>query len=964
MIKVRINEVNYEVPPNLTILAASRFIGVEIPTLCYIPGLEAIGGCRLCVVEVTGARSLVTACSTPVTENMEIFTNSSRVRECRRTTLDLLLSNHDKNCFSCSKYGMCEFRTLCAEYGLEETSYPADEPLKPLDTSNRFFVRDPNKCILCEKCVRVCKEWQGHGAIWLSSRGYKTEVTPAFKVSAQDSECVSCGTCLTVCPTGSIYPKELHLGSDMSFEKIETVCPYCGVGCKLNLHVKSNKVISVSPANGPANHNLLCVKGRFAYNFINHKDRLKTPFIRKRGKLIPATWDEALDKIKKAYIKIDTEYKKKLFISENCAEKISEFNNQSNSIDNKYKNNVNNDLANNINNSFKNNINGDVDNKLANYKNILNIDTLKDGSPFAGLSSAKCTNEENYLFQKMMRSVFKTNHVDHCARLCHAPTVAGLAMSFGSGAMTNSISEISDMDVIFILGSNTTETHPVIASKMRQAKQKGAIIIVAEPRRIDLCREADIFLQIEPGSNVALLNGLMKAVLEEGLEDKSFITDRTEGFKELTEMLETITVEACADICRVSADDIRAAARTFAKGDKAGVFYAMGVTQHSSGTEGVLSVANFAMLCGKIGKSGCGVNPLRGQNNVQGASDMGAVPTDLPGYQKVAVDSNIQKFEEAWNTKLPKFKGKTVTEIMDEILLEEIRFLFIMGENPMVSDPDLTHAEEALRNTEFLVVADIFMTETAALADVVLPAASFAEKEGTFTNTERRVQLLNKAISSPGESKEDREIIQEIVNAIGGNWNYSSSSQIMDEIASLVPIYGGISYDRLKGANKNYGLQWPCPSLNHSGTKILHTSSFTRGKGKFIPCVYKSPAETSSVEYPFILTTGRILYQYHTRTMTSKSEGIEEIAGKNFVEMNPSTATKYNISQGEMISIFSERGEIEVNVRITSKVKEHILFMPFHYAESAANVLTGANLDPISKIPEYKVSAVGIRKIN
>lgn len=902
MIEVTFDGEKYKVPHNITILSAARYLGINIPTLCYMPGLEANGGCRLCVVEVMGARGLVTSCSTPVAENMVISTKSERVCASRKSTLDLLLSVHDSNCFACSKYGKCEFRELCNEYGLEKSSYGDSFPRKPIDYSNRFYTRDPNKCILCEKCVRVCKELQGNAAIWLSNRGYNTQVTSAFDDPEKLSECVSCGNCISVCPTGAIYPKGISYENDNTIVKTQTVCPYCGVGCKLNLHIKENKVVSVSPANGPANRGLLCVKGRFAYNFISHPDRLKSPYIRKSGRLVECTWEEALDEIKKAFtrIKSEEEYRRSNGISEK--------------------------------------------------------------SMFAGLSSAKCTNEENYLFQKMMRSVFKTNNVDHCARLCHAPTVAGLALSFGSGAMTNSISEIEDMDVIFILGSNTTETHPVIASKMRQAKLKGATIIVAEPRKIDLCREANLFLQIEPGTNVALLNGLMKAVIDESLEDIDFISKRTECYEQLQDMISNITVEECADICKINPDDIRKAARLFATGAKSGIFYAMGVTQHTTGTEGVHSVANLAMLCGKIGKQGCGVNPLRGQNNVQGSSDMGAVPSDYPGYQKVAVNVNRLKFEQAWNTTLPSLPGKTLTEIIDDIQNDDIQFLYIMGENPLISDPDLNHLKDALKKLKFMIVQDLFMTETASLADVVLPAASFAEKEGTFTNTERRVQLIAKAIKPIGQAKEDWQIIQTISNLCGGNWEYKSSKQIMDEISSLVPIYGGISYERLNGPQKNYGLQWPCLDLQHKGTKILHTNTFTRGLGKFIPCSYKPPFESVDDEYCLILTTGRILYQYHTRTMTSKTDGIEEIAGENFVEMNELTAQKYSFSNGELISVYSRRGEINVKVRVSPNVKEHVVFMPFHYAKSAANILTSGQIDPIAKIPEFKVCAVGVRK--
>ena len=525
--------------------------------------------------------------------------------------------------------------------------------------------------------------------------------------------------------------------------------------------------------------------------------------------------------------------------------------------------------------------------------------------------------------------------------------------------MTNSINEVLNSDVIFITGSNTTEGHPVIGAKIRQAKRKGAKIIVAEPRKIELASDADVFLQITPGTNVALYNGMMNVIIEEGLQDVEYIQARTENFEALAETLKNYPPEKAAEICGVSAEDIRSAARLYAKAAKASIFYSMGVTQHSTGTEGVMTLSNLALLCGNIGIESGGINPLRGQNNVQGACDMGGLPGDLPGYQKVANPDVIAKFEKAWGTKLSTKPGLTLTEIVHKAGHGDIKFLYIMGENPMVSDPDLHHVEEALKNTEFLVVQDIFLTETAQLADVVLPAASFAEKEGTFSNTERRVQRVRKAIEPVGKSKADWVILMELINLLGEGKVYNNPSEIMAEIASLTPSYGGISYERL---DKNGSLQWPCPTADHPGTTYLHREKIARGKGLFNPTEYKPSNELPDRDYPFLLTTGRVLYHYHTRTMTGKVPGLNNISPESFMEINPVTAMSLGISDGEKVIVSSRRGEITTTAKLTGKIKEGVVFMPFHFAEGAANVLTNPALDPISKIPEYKVCAVNIQQ--
>lgn len=888
MVNLTINNIAVSVPAGSTILQACESIGIDIPTLCYLEDLRADGSCRICIVEVEGARGLMASCSTPVTEGMKVTTESEKVVKARKDVLGLILSIHNIDCFNCKKIGKCKLHEYCERYDVDMASYEGIKNKYEIDDSNPFYSYDATKCIICRKCVRVCAELQGVGAIGLCERGFATHISPAFEGDLENSPCVSCGNCVSNCPTGALMPKKTV--SAMYTERVLTTCSYCGVGCQMYLVKKGNKIIGVEPARGPSNKGLLCVKGKFGYDFIGHPDRLKTPLIKKDGEFVPATWEEAIELI---------------------ASKVKE-------TKEKY-----------------------------------------GADAFAGLSSARCTNEDNYVFQKMMRAAIGTNNVDHCARLCHASTVAGLATTLGSGAMTNSIDETEYEDCIFVTGTNTTENHPVIGTKMKRAVKNGAKLIVAEPREIELAKMADIYLQIKPGTNIALYNGMANAVLEAGLEDKEYIASRTEGFEEWKAIIAEYTPEKAAEICGVKAEDIRAAAKMYAEAKTAGIFYAMGVTQFATGTAGVMATSNLSLLCGKMGKEFCGVNPLRGQNNVQGACDMGALPGDLPGYQKIAKPDVIEKFNKAWDTKLSTNSGLTVTEIMNKAG-DQIKFLYIMGENPMLSDPDINHVEHALNEIDFVVVQDIFLTETAALADVVLPAASFAEKDGTFTSTERRVQKVRKAVNAPGVAKSDWEILSDVMAALGYKNKFTTSAEVMDEIASVTPSYGGMSYDRLDGD----GLQWPCPTKDHPGTKFLHASAFPRAGGKaiFLGAKYEDPRETPDEEYPLVFTTGRILYHYHTRTMTGKSEGLNKKAGKSYVEINPTDAARLGIADGDMVKVASRRGEITTTAKVTDITGAGSVFMPFHFVDGAANYITNPAVDPIAKIPELKVCACKITK--
>ena len=592
-------------------------------------------------------------------------------------------------------------------------------------------------------------------------------------------------------------------------------------------------------------------------------------------------------------------------------------------------------------------------------KKLVEIRDKYGPDSIALLSSAKCTNEENFLMMKLARAVIGTNNIDHCARLCHASTVAGLGISFGSGAMTNSVPEFEESDCILITGSNTIEQHPLIGSRIIQAREKGAKMIFIDPRKTPMALHADIFLQPKPGTDVAWINGFMNVILREGLQDKEFIESRTENFEAVMQIVEKYDPETVEKITGIPKEKLIEAAITFAEAEKGSIVYSMGITQHTTGTDNVKSLANLAMLTGNIGRRATGVNPLRGQNNVQGGCDMGALPNVFSGYQRVDDETVSKKFQAAWGKELPKTPGLTVVEMMNAVLDGRIKAMYIMGENPMVSDPDILHVKAALENLEFLVVQDIFPTETSRFAHVVLPGASFAEKDGTFTGTDRRVQRVRKAIDPVGESKPDWEILSMLAKKMGSNsFNYGGPDDVMKEIASLTPIYGGVTFDRLE----NEEIMWPCRDANDKGTAILHEKSFTRGKGLFSPIEYREPAELTDEHYPLVLTTGRVLFQYHTRTMTGRSPKLDSEVPESFIEICPADAEQRGICDGETISVSSRRGSVKVKAWVTENIRNGVVFMPFHYAEGAANMLTIAALDPVAKIPEFKVCAVQVAK--
>ena len=936
-INVTIDGTTITVEQGTTVLEAARSVGIYIPALCSHPNLPSsrqvtpysvvyrgedelkndnslteYEGCQLCLVKVEGVNDLATSCTTEVSDGMVVQTNTEEIQQKRRENLNIILSEHPNVCLACDRKeecdpfrgsirkaavitgcefcpnnNRCELQEVAAYIGVDESTPPYEFKGLPVVKSDPFFERNYNLCIGCTRCVRACQEVRGNSAIGLVFQNGKV-VVGSTSPTLEESGCQFCGACVDVCPTGALT-EWINKWEGDAERRVLTTCPYCGVGCQLELLVKKDRIIGVSPkGDGTVNQGQACVKGKFGIvEYVHHPERLTSPLIRKNGNFVEATWDEALDLI---------------------TERMGSYN----------------------------------------------------PNEVAVISSAKCTNEENYVAQKFARVVLGTNNVDHCARLCHASTVAGLSQSFGAAAMTNSIDEIKHAKCILAIGTNTTDAHPVIGMDVKNASKNGAKLIVANPREIELVQYADLWLQQNPGSDVALLMGMMRVIVDENLSDKDFIEARCENFDAFRDSLKEFDLESVEKITGVPKDKIVEAARIYATDKPSTLLYAMGITQHTHGTDNVIATANLAMLTGNIGKPSTGVNPLRGQNNVQGACDLGALPNVFTGYQSVENEDIRKKFEDAWGTHLPREIGITLTEMFEEAYKKEIKAIYLIGENPILSDPDARHVKESLETLDFFVVQDIFMSETAQLADVVLPSASFVERDGTFTNTDRRVQRVRKAIEPIGKSKPDWEITCQIAQKMGGKgFDFQDPSQIMDEMARLTPSYGGISFERLE----NGGIPWPCPDKDHPGTPILHTEKFTRGKGKFIPLEYRPSAELPDDDYPLLLTTERSRYHFHTGTMTRKVRGLDALVSEGMVEINPKDASALGISDGEMVKVISRRGNITAKAKVTEVSPVKVVTMNFHFAESPTNQLTNPALDPVAKIPEFKVCAVKVEKI-
>jgi len=892
--EITIDGQKLEVQAGQTILEAARANDIYIPALCWHPRTGKAGKCRACVVEVANMRGLQTSCSVEVRDGMVVVTDSEQVLAARRMVVELLLSNGKHDCISCESNGNCELQDMAYSLGIETPSVVIDTEDIPLDESSEGIIIDRNRCIKCGRCIASDNNNVVHEVLEMGFRGCDSNIICDDNLPMGESSCVQCGECIQVCPVGAIIDKGAK-GKAREWETTKTrvTCPYCGVGCQMEMHTKDNKFIKATALEEnwekQPNKGMLCVKGRFGLDYVQHPDRLTTPLIRKNGQLQEATWDEALD-----------------FAAS----------------------------------------------KLKAIKEKSGPDSL------GVLASAKISNEENFQAMKFARAVLGTNNVDHCARLCHSSTVAGLATTLGSGAMTNSMDETHLSDVILIIGTNTTHNHPVLGGYIKQAaKFHGTKIIVCDPRKIDLVDFSAIHVQQRNGSDVALLSGIQQIILKEGWEDKEYIEQRCENFEDYRKSMEFFTPEKVEELSGVSKEDLYKIAKLFATGGRAAIYFSMGITQHSHGVDNVKCCANLAMITGNIGFEGGGVNPLRGQSNVQGACDMGSLPNVYSGYQQVGNADANKKFSDAWGVKLPENVGMTVTTMVPACG-DQIKGLYIVGENPMLSDPNLNHAEECLKKLDLMIVQDIFMTETAAMADVVLPAPVFAEKVGTFTNTERRVQLSNQALEPSCQVRQDYEITADLAERMGHKFN-RTPEDIFKEIAELTPSYAGMTYDRVR----ELGLCWPCPSADHPGTPVLHKGKFARGLGLLTPMEYRPPAEEPDSQWQFLLSTGRMLEHFHTGSMSRRSAVLDGLVPCGMVEVNPTDADKIGVKDGDMVRVATRRGSIETKAQVMDRVAVGSLFIPFHFAEAAANRLTNDVLDPISKIPEYKVCAAKLEKI-
>jgi formate dehydrogenase alpha subunit len=896
--QMKVNDRLISIHPGDTYYDAITRAGIYIPILCHDPELKPSGACRICSIEVEGAINLVPSCASAAQPDTVVYTDSEKVIKAREVLIELMIASHPLKCIVCDKQGNCELERLAYEYVPTEkiTRFDGKLPETDLYEENEFFKLNYDMCIRCEKCVRVVEEIQLCGVISMEKRGFDVFPSAGFNRSFKDAGCVACGNCVTVCPVDALKPLSVERkGREVDFERTKTTCVYCGVGCQFEIVVnKRTNKIVYIDSDSNNEVNGLALCVKGRYGW----DFITHPE-RLRQPLVRKNGVLTPATWDEAFDVIEDRYRSAL---------------------NEY-----------------------------------------GSEAFAFLSSAKCTNEENYLMQKFSRAAIGTNNVDHCARLCHASTVTGLIRTFGSGAMTNSIDDLTnDAKVIFVIGSNTTEAHPVIGVKIKQAVQQGKTeLIVADPRKIELAQIAKVHLQQRPGTDIAIINAMLKVILDEHLIDENFISERTEGFDLLKAKIDSENLDELCTIAGVVKDKVIEAARLYAKADTSAIVYSMGITQHATGTYNVVSLANLAMVTGNVGKPGTGINPLRGQNNVQGACDLGALPNVFPGYQRVDDPKSFEFFRDAWESEqLSQVPGLTVVEIMHAATIGKIKIMHIMGENPALSDPNINKVRDALDAVDFLVVHDLFLTETAKYADVVLPVMSFAEKDGTFTNTERRVQRVRKALASEGDIKADWEILVELLNRFGNQTKYDSPSDIFDELVRYTPIYKGMSYQRIDES----GLQWPCRDEDDLGTKILHQNSFTLGKGRMIPVDFEDAAELPDEEYPLVLSTGRNLYHFHTGEMTHRSKGLHARRPYETTEINPKDAERLAIKDGERMKLRSRRGELITVANITDKILEGVVFMTFHHKEAAANLLTNDVLDPFAKIPELKVCAVSVEK--
>ncbi|MDF9391672.1 MULTISPECIES: formate dehydrogenase subunit alpha [Methylococcus] len=903
MVTLEIDGFTATVPEGTSVMRAAASIGIDIPKLCATDSLEPFGSCRLCVVQVEGGRGLPASCTTPVFEGMKVVTQNDRLAQVRRGIMELYISDHPLDCLTCSANGNCELQDMAGVVGLREVRYGyegANHFDAKKDLSNPYFQFEPSKCIVCSRCVRACEQTQGTFALTIDGRGFESKISPGQNQAFMDSECVSCGACVQACPTATLIEKSV-VEKGQADHSIITTCAYCGVGCSFKAEMKGSEVVRMVPdKNGQANHGHSCVKGRFAFGYATHPDRITSPMIRKsiHDPWQKVSWDEAINYAASEFKRIQAKYGK---------------------------------------------------------------------DSVGGLTSSRCTNEEAYLVQKLVRAAFGNNNVDTCARVCHSPTGYGLKQTLGESAGTQTFDSVMKSDVIMVIGANPTDGHPVFGSLMKKRVRQGAKLIVVDPRDIDLVRsphiKADYHLKLKPGTNVAVVNALAHVIVTEGLVDEDFVNTRceVESFNKWKDFVaqERNSPEAMESITGVPAQTLREAARLYASGGNAAIYYGLGVTEHSQGSTTVIGIANLAMATGNIGREGVGVNPLRGQNNVQGSCDMGSFPHELPGYRHVSDSTVRAQFEAAWNARLDPEPGLRIPNMFAAALEGSFKGLYCEGEDIAQSDPDTQHVFAALEAMECVVVQDLFLNETAKFAHVFLPGASFLEKSGTFTNAERRISPVRR-VMPPLAGYEDWQVTQMLANALGYPMNYSHASEILDEIASLVPTFSKVSFKRLDEVGS---LQWPCNEEAPNGTPTMHVDHFVRGKGRFMLTEYVPTEERTSGKFPLILTTGRILSQYNVGAQTRRTANTAWHS-EDRLEIHPHDAENRGIEDGDWVGIKSRQGETVLRAVVSERMQPGVVYTTFHFPESGANVITTDNSDWATNCPEYKVTAVQVTKVN
>ena len=902
-VRFRLDDAEVEARPGETLLQVATRHGIEIPHLCYQDGMRADGNCRACVVEVEGEARLTPACARLPVEGMVVHSGNTRARGAQRMVLELLSSDMPAAPRSLDD----ELARWSRRLQVPAPRFSPRTAPHP-DESHPAIAVNLDACIQCTRCVRACREIQVNDVIGYAGRGAYAHIVFDLGDPMGQSSCVGCGECVQACPTGALAPTG-HVALLEADREVASVCPYCGVGCLLNYRVKEDRILSVDGRNGPSNGSRLCVKGRYGFDYVRHPQRLTTPLIRREGAVKHPGLDDH-----------DPAHPGALFREASWEEALN-----------------------------------------AAARGLRGIRDRDGPRALAGFGSAKGSNEEAYLFQKLVRTGFGSNNVDHCTRLCHASSVVALLEMIGSGAVSNQVAEVSEAEVIVVIGSNPTENHPVAATFMKNAAQAGKTLIVMEPRRTALARHAHHFLQFRPDTDVPLLNALMQAVIEQGLVDERFVAERTEGFEALREHLSAFTPEAMAPICGIDAQTLREVARIYASARGSMIFWGMGISQHVHGTDNARALISLALMTGQIGRPGTGLHPLRGQNNVQGASDVGLIPMVYPDYQPVDDPAIRARFERAWSRTLDPQPGLTVVEVVHAILDGRVRGMYIMGENPAMSDPNLGHARRALANLEHLVVQDLFLTETAYFADVILPASGFPEKTGTFTNTDRRVQLGRQAIPLPGQARQDLWIIQEMARRLDQDWDYAGPAEVFEEMRGVMPSIAGITWERLE---TEHTVTYPCEREGDPGEGILFRDDFPTGDGRarFVPSPFRNADELPDEHYPYILITGRQLEHWHTGAMTRRSRVLDALEPEAVACLNPMDLARLGVAAGDWVSVRSRRGSLVAHARLDEGLSPGQVFIPFCYVEAAANLLTNEALDPDAKIPEFKFCAVDVRK--